>query len=125
MCNCNTNCENHPSIYAISASLPEEANLNSGFTLVNSDTSLQLRSPILNENLLIYFQFTVRDFLLGISLTQMTSRLDWFQGSFGIDYSASCEGRGSGGTFKRRLAQELLCSFINAFLYFNLVAWFF
>ena len=59
MCNCNTNCENHPSIYAISASFPEEANFNSGFTLVNSDTSLQLSSSILNENLLIYFQFTI------------------------------------------------------------------
>ena len=48
----------------------------------------------------------VRDFLLGISLTQMRSQLDWFQGSFGIDYSAICEGRGSGGTFKRRFDGE-------------------
>ena len=48
----------------------------------------------------------VRDFLLGISLTQMTSRLDWLQASFGIDYSASCEGRGSGGTFKWRFHGE-------------------
>ena len=48
----------------------------------------------------------VRDFLPGISLTQITSRLDWFQGSFGIDYSAICEGRRSGGTFKRRFDGE-------------------
>jgi len=49
-------------MYAISASFPEEANLKSGFTLVNSDTSLQLSSSILNKNLLIYFQFTVNVF---------------------------------------------------------------
>ena len=36
----------------------------------------------------------------------MTSRLDWFQGSFGIDYSAICEGRGSSGTFKQRFDAE-------------------